>query len=514
MKLKTKLTEIKAGVILSYIGMGISIVGALFISNRVLDYIGDYNYGLYSFVNSITAWLTIISSALTASFLRYATLSEKENKLSSINTIYLKMLSILGIIIVAIGVTLVGILYYLKCNFLSYNWEDSKLLYLMFLISIVNIGITMPTNIFSLYINYRKKFIFAREFSILITIINFAGHFLIAYYTKNIIYIAAFSILVTIITFLGNYIFCYRKLSIDFKKTSIRDNKPLIKTIMVFSGILLFNAIVDQINTNIDKTLLGVFSTPEKVTIYQMAQQIVGYLTLMSVAVSGVFAPSIHENVAKNDQIALNHIYLKVSKVQILVLCCVAFGFLACGKYFIKWWIGDARIQTYYVCAALMILNLGPLTMNASIEIQRAQNKHKFRAITYFILAITNIMLSIMFLKILPSEYAVYACLFGTIITTIISHWVSMNIYNAKVIKLPIKPYILNLLLYMLLGLIGFIVVFWLSKMFINRIALDLIVFLIQGAIFVMVYACGVILLNYKIVLQKIKQRKTIKDNN
>ena len=49
--------NIKFGVILSYVGMAVSIVGTLLVSNRVLNYIGDYNYGLYSFVNSITTWL-------------------------------------------------------------------------------------------------------------------------------------------------------------------------------------------------------------------------------------------------------------------------------------------------------------------------------------------------------------------------------------------------------------------------------------------------------------------------
>ena len=90
--------NIKLGAILSYVAMLISILGALFITNRVLNYIGDYNYGLYSFVNSITSWLTVLSSALASSFLRFQTIESKKNKesTSKTNGLYFELLLILG----------------------------------------------------------------------------------------------------------------------------------------------------------------------------------------------------------------------------------------------------------------------------------------------------------------------------------------------------------------------------------------------------------------------------------
>lgn len=85
--------NIKFCVVLSYVVMAVSILGSLFVSNIVLIYIGDYNYGLYSFVNSITTWLTVISSSLTASFLRFTSIEAKEfNSTERTNTIYLKSL--------------------------------------------------------------------------------------------------------------------------------------------------------------------------------------------------------------------------------------------------------------------------------------------------------------------------------------------------------------------------------------------------------------------------------------
>lgn len=504
--------NIKMGIIFSYAGMGVSLLGMLFVSNRVLNYIGDYNYGLYSFVTSITAWLTVASTALTASFLRYTTIeaSESNGDVSKTNTIYLKMLLLIGTVVFIIGFSVLGVMYMSGSNIGKYNWEDSRLMYLLFALSVFNIGLTMPTSIFALYINYKKQFVFGKILSIVVAIINFIGQLLIAYFTRNIVAIALFAIVINLLTVLGNAYFSRNVLHINFAKVSLRENKALVYSIFVFSGILLFNTIVDQINTNVDKTLLGIFARPEDVTIYQMGQQLSTYFMMVSVAVSGVFAPTIHELTVKNDMLQINNLYLKISKLQSVILCCVAFGFLSCGKNFIIWWIGEQRILAYYVAAVLLILNLGPLTLNASIEIQRARNKHLFRAITYFILAFVNVGLSITFMNIFEPQYAVFACLTGTVIATICSHWISMNLYNKFVMGLPIGRYLVTLIQYMILGVVGYIVVLVCNELFINTIVSVLLKFIAQGLIFVCVYLLLTAMLNRVLIkdyLRKIVDR-------
>ena len=44
--------------------------------------------------------------------------------------------------------------------------------------------------------NYKKKFIYERTMLMISTIMQFAGHFLIAYFTKNIVLIAIYSIFI------------------------------------------------------------------------------------------------------------------------------------------------------------------------------------------------------------------------------------------------------------------------------------------------------------------------------
>lgn len=503
--------NIKTGVVLSYLGMAVSIVGTLLVSNRVLNYIGDYNYGLYSFVNSITTWLTVVSSALTASFLRFTTIEAKNNEgdVSRTNTLYLKLLSFLGILILLLGLSIIGFLYFSRVNIGKYGWEDSKLMYLLFGLSILNIAITMPSSIFTLFINYRKKFIFGRIVTIGTLIFNFIGHFFIAFFTKNIILISAFSIFITLLTLACNSIYSKKCLNISFAKTTIKEKSNLVHAILIFSSVLLFNSIVDQINSNVDKTLLGIFATPVDVTIYQMGLQLATYLTTMSIAVSGVFAPTIHELVVSKDQEGINTLFLKISKIQSIIICCVAFGFLSCGYEFIIWWIGGGRIGAFYVAAGLMLVNVCPLTLNASIEIQQAENKHLFRAVCYFALAILNIAISIVFLVIFDSEQSIYACLAGTILTKIMSHWIAMNIYNKKIIKLPVGQYLINLLTYVAIGLCSTLFVFGLKNSFFHLFnASTFVKLIIEGLAFVFLYLVSISIFNHNYLTKQYEKLK------
>ena len=486
----SKKINIRFGILLTYISLGVSLLGTMFITNRVLELIGDYNYGLYSFVNSITVWLTVVSSALLSSYLRFTSIEAYENNgdISRTNTIYIKLLFFLGTGILLFGTGTIGILFFCRINFGSYSWADSELIYLLFIFSIIHISITLPATVFSQFIDYNKKFIFSRSLSVLTTILQFVAHFLIAYFTRNIVIISVYSIVSTIFVFTCNYLYSKKNLKISFKKTSFSDNKNLVKSIFAFSSILVINAVVDQININLDKTLLGFYSGPRDVTIYQMGMYFSIYLGSVSVAVSQVFAPETHELCAKRDFEGVNNLFIKVSKIQAMIVVFVTCGFIACGRDFIIWWIGESRITSFYCGAILMVLDIMPLSVKLSIEVQRALNKHKFRGFLYIIVSLLNILISIILLNTLDSKYAIYACLIGTATSSIICYWIAMNIYNKKVIKLPIEKHLLQLGKYILYGIAGICVTFLLSSFVFFNIPSSLVRFLLEGTVFVLVY--------------------------
>ena len=144
-----------------------------------------------------------------------------------------------------------------------------------------------------------------------------------------------------------------------------------------------------------------------------------------------------------------------------------------------------------------MITSICPLTMNISIEIQRARNMHKFRAVSYFVCAILNIILTIIFILSFEKEYSIFGCLLGTIIASIVGQWVLMNIYNSKIMKLPVKQYLLKLLIYFIACLIISISILLIDKYILNSL-LTVYRFLICGSLFVFLYIAFVAITDHK----------------
>ncbi len=499
--------NIKYGVILSYVSMLVSFLVTLLFTNRILNHIGDYNYGLYTFVTSITAWLTIVSSALTASYLRFTSIEAAEkNTTSRTNTIYLKLFSFIGATITVLGLAFCSIMLLKKINFANYSWEDSKVMYILFAISIVNIGITTASTVYRMYITYKGRFIFEKTLAIVIVLLNHIGQFLVAYFTKDIIALSSYILLVSVFNIVFHYVYAKKKCAIKFEPVSIKNNSGLIKSIAIFSGVLLINSVVDQINSNVDKTLLGFFSQPRDVTVYQMGMQFNSYLVVMVAAISGVFAPKINKLVANKKTDELNALFAKVSRLQSIVVCCISFGFVACGKEFIIWWIGDSRVEAYYVGAVLMIINIMPLAVKTSVDIQRAMNKHYFRSIMYFLVAIVNVLLSIWFLQIFPAKYAIYACLLGSIIASLLTQWIAMNIFNAKVIKLPMKKVLLRLFLCIAYGIISTILVNGISVLCIDNIQSLIIKMFAKMVVYIVSYLAFLSIFERKFIFSFIKK--------
>ena len=489
--------------------MAISIIGTLFVSNKVLFLIGDYNYGLWSFVCSITSWLTVVSSALTSSYLRFATREavDRNGDTSRTNGVFLSMLFILGLVIFVLGSIIVLFLQLNKIPFASYSWEDSQILYILFFISIIDVSVGMPTCIYLLILNYNKKFVVVKLTSLFISIANPIFNYIIARFTGSIIVLSINTVASTLSVFIIEYVFVRKVMKCSVHFASLRKNKVIVYSIIAFSSILLLNSIVDQIDSSIDRTLLGIMSVPENVTIYHFGQQFCTYLFAMSLAVSGVFSPSFHKLVAEGKRDEVNNLFLKISEIQTIVLTLVAFGFLSCGKDFIIMWLGKEREEVFKVGVVLMMIELCPLSMNSSIEIQRASDKHKFRAFVYFFVAIVNLVLSIMFLKIFPSEYAIDACLLGSIIARMLSHWLLMNIYNSRVIKLPVKEYLLFLFKYISAGIFSSLVSLLLKKYLLINVPSILIRFLIEGGTFTLLFLSLVVLLDGKKLKAFLKER-------
>ena len=474
--------NVSLGIVISYISLGVSIIGSIFITPKILNALGDEQYGLYSFATSITAWLTVISTALSASYIRFATKDQKEKGTTArINTIYFKLFLIIAIFILVLLFAAIAIVYFSGFKLPQYTVQENNLVLLLMLISGISVFSNLVFCVFAHFNNFKKQFIFTRSLTLVFSILTYGFEVVFAVLTKSVISVAIVSTCLSILSFIITVIYSRKTQKIPFDNSKIKDNSKLIKSILVFSSFVIFNTIVDRINKDVDKTILGIMVNAQSVTTYTLSKTFNTYLMTLSVSISSTFVPKIHELVVSNKKDDLGELFLKVSSSQLLVLCFVIGGFISCGRPFVSMWLGESRIAVFYHAIPFLLLDIVALSCNLCIEIQRAMNKHKFRAVLYILLASINVGISVLMVYILPAQYAIWGVTIGTVFSVILGNWVILNIYNKKVIGLPIGKYFLIVLKYILYTGAAVGVAYLINYFLSGRINSNLFKFIVLG---------------------------------
>ncbi|MGU9380699.1 lipopolysaccharide biosynthesis protein [Clostridium perfringens] len=430
-----KTNQLKLGVILSYIGMIAQNLISIIYTPIMLRLLGQSQYGLYNLVFSVVSYLGLLSFGFGSAYIRYyskyKTRDDKEG-IARINGMFMIIFLCISLITLLAGVVLVSNVQNIFKDGLTLNEID--IARVLMILMVINIAISFPASVFDSNITVNEKYVFQRLLNLAKSILNpFLTLPLLLMGYKSISLIIVTSIL-TVLTLIINMWYCFKKLKIRFLFKNF--DFSLMKEMGIFSFFIFINMIVDQINWNVDKFLLGMFSGTVGVAIYSVGGQINSYYLTFSTSISSVFIPKVHRIVEETkDNRVLTELFTKVGRIQFIVLSFILTGFIFFGEYFIKVWAGEGYINSYYIALILIIPVTIPLIQNLGIEIQRAKNLHKFRSILYLVIAILNVFISIPLCKLFGGIGAAI----GTALSLIIGNGIVINIYYNNKVGLDIK---------------------------------------------------------------------------
>lgn len=434
--------NIKIGALISYSALFLNILINLFYTPFLLKSVGDVNYGLWSFVTSITSWFTVGVYAIYDSYVKFST--EEKKKIGNegrINTIYSKILALLSVVIFIAASVIIILLKTNTIGLEKYSNEQKHTIIVLFFISTIQVLAMTMLSLYKLFCEYRNCFIFVKTISLGVSIVSTVLSVISLILNPSIIIVAVCITGTNILAFISYFAFAKTKLKMTFYSAPVSQNKEVIKQVVSFSAFLLIYTIVAEINSSVDKTLLGIFAGANYVTIYQLGMTFNSYFSELSMAINSVFVPKLNLYAIENKTDKVNNLYINISRIQTILLCCVIGGFACCGKEFVSTWVGKERIEVYYVALTVLILSSFEFGNISSLSIQRAYAKHKTPALINLIVTILNVFVSIVMLMIFPDRFAIVACLIGTAVSYIVGKWVLIPIYNGKVIGLPICKY-------------------------------------------------------------------------
>ena len=436
-----KVNQLKAGVLLSYVSIFMTIMITLLYTPIMLRILGQSEYGLYSLIGSVVGYLSILDLGLGSAIVRYTArnraLGDKEAE-SNLNGMFLVLYSFIGLLTVVVG----AVLYFhidamFGATLTVAEMEKAKI---MMMLLIFNFAVSFPLGVFGSIMQAHERFVFIRLIGILRSILNPCFMLPLLFWGYGSVAMVVVNTVLNIGCLLINVVYCFRVLNttIYFKSFDV----TLLKEIAGYSFFIFLNVIVDKVYWSTGQFILGIVSGTVMVAVYAVAMQLNNMYILFSNSVSGVLLPRITmmvANHASNDE--LSQMMIKIGRVQYVIMVYILSGFVLFGQSFISLWAGSNYSDAYYILLVVIIPITIPLIQNVGITILQAKNRNAFRSVVYLSIAVLNVLVSIPLAKV----WGGIGCAVATGVSLLIGNVIIINIYYYRQIGLNIPLFWKNI---------------------------------------------------------------------
>ena len=474
-------SQIKSGVVLGYVNMIVSILVSLVYVPIMLRVMGQSEYGLYSLVASVIAYLSVLDMGFGNAMIRFVSKSKVKNNKEEekrINGLFLLLYLIIGLVALLVGLVLI---FNVSSIFKALTVAELAKAKIIMAILVVTVAISFPLSVFDSYVIASEKFTFSKALVLIKNILFPLTMLPFLFLGYKAITMVIISSAYTLIMHLINLYYCLKKLDMKLYFSFKIVDKELFRSIMAYSLFIFLNIFIDNLYANTDQVILGIVSGTTAVSIYAVGVKITTINQNFSTNISGVFFPKVTKTLEENDGVKkVSDIFIKVSRIQLYVLGLILFGFIIFGKSFICLWVGKEYISAYYIILLIIVPGIVPLTQNIGISILQAMNKHKFRSLIYLLIAILNIAISIPLAK----RYDGVGAAIGTAFANLVGQIIIMNIYYYKVAKIDIPGYWRWFMKFMLPLIIVTLGILYVT----NNVYMNIINMCLFGILFVIIY--------------------------
>lgn len=436
------------GIVISYILLFLDIIIGIIYTPLLIKSFGEDQYGLYDLVASIANYIAIVDIGLGATVTRYIikfkTQNDYENEKNSIKTCLIAyiVLSVLSLIITFA----LSILFplYIGDKSIGVSIDDAQLL---LIIMGINTSISLFMHAFSGVAMAYNYYSIEKILKIIRIVLRFLLVICIVRKTGQALSLALIDITLNLMM-LFIFICFFSKEKISLLKGKFKFN--ILKEMLIFTVAILFQSLINQINTNSGKIIVGWRADSlSSVTTYSVIIQLYLMYCNMASVIQNIYYPSISRDVFNEDSTEmLTNKIVTPSRLQLFILLLIFTGFILFGEEFIQLWVGFDSKKIWFLTLLLMFFSIIHLSENTITCILKARNLFKQRTFILGIGAIVSLLASIIISFWFDSVTVV---VFVTSFSLLIFNTLIMNLYYKKYNIVAIKSFFKQLLSKLLL---------------------------------------------------------------
>ena len=422
--------QLKAGVVLNYVVIFLNTVVGLLYTPYMLRMMGQSEYGLYSLVASVIAYLTVLDLGFGNAIVRYTAKFRAEKKTEEQYEMFgMFFLLYLVIGIVAFGI---GLGLYFNVDTLFGNTMTAVELgraRIMMLLLVANLAFTFPMSVWGSIIQAYEDFVFQKSLNIIRIILNTVVMICLLHFGYKAVAMVVVQTIFNVLTLVINFIYCRRKLNIHIYFRFKHFHWGFLKEVALYSFWIFLNAIIDRVYWSTGQFVLGAMVGTAAVAVFAIAIQLEGMYMQFSTAISSVFLPKVTAMVATNrSRREISDLFIRTGRIQYIVLAYILSGFIIFGRQFIELWAGAGYSDAYIISLLFFIPLTVPLIQNLGITILQARNEMKFRSVLYIIIALVSLAMQI----VLTSHFGGIGCAMGVSGALVVGQILIMNVYYRR----------------------------------------------------------------------------------
>lgn len=423
------------GIVLSYTNTALNMVCGLFLSSYLLRMLGDTEYGIYQTVSSFVNYLVLFEFGTGTVMTRNLSVCKGKNasKLEvnrNVSTIWI-ITNILAFAILAVSV-----IFYLSIGSIySNSLTPAQIIHgkNMFVFMVAYLIASFYTQTVNGAILACEKYTFSSVISIVKITVRTVLLAAIIFFIKNAIIIAIVDAILSFLITLYSYYYCKKHCGIAFSFKYF-DNK-IFKAMLPLCIAIFLQVIVNQANNNVDKFLIGIMLTPEKVALYGVGMYVYSIFSSLTTIPISLYAPQTVKNVSNGiEGKELTDTLIQPSRLIVIIGGSVLFGFIAAGKQFISFFYGKDYIEAWFIAMIIMIPMFINMANGILVNVLDALGKRLYRSNILIFTTIANILLTILWIK----KIGIIGAALATAVCTFIGQVVIMNIYYKRKIGIPV----------------------------------------------------------------------------
>ena len=419
------MNQLKAGAALNYIVIILNITVGLLYTPYMLRMMGQSEYGLYSLVASVIAYLIVLDLGLGNAVIRYTAKFKAEGKTKEQYEMFGMFLILYSVISLVALIGGIGLYLNVDTMFGSTMTEvELSRASIMMLILIFNLVFTFPMSIFGSIMSAYEQFVFPKVVNIIRIILNTVIMIALLEMGYKAVAMVILQTLFNVATLIINYLYCKYKLRIKIHFAKFKWG--FLSEVAIYSFWIFLNIIMDRVYWSTGQFILGVVSGTAAIAVFAVAIQLQAMYMHFSTAISSVFLPKVTGMVAlRNDNVEISNLFIRTGRIQNIVMAMILFGFLTFGRSFIVLWAGPEYIDAYKIVCLFFISLYIPLIQNLGMAILQARNQMKFRSLLYIVIAATALVLQYFFAKL----WGGFGCAIAISGALFIGQGLIMNIY-------------------------------------------------------------------------------------